>query len=255
VLEKLRQKTIFKISDKRFCYKFIRKKMENLFLHYMHERVRREEEHSQPEPGPVITISREYGCFGSEIAQMVVDKINRERSAAQKEWVFVSHQVLHDASEAMETKPHEISHIFGAEQKSMFGDLVSLFSKDKYISDIQIKRTIAQIVRSYSEQGNSVIVGRAGCVIAKHIKHSIHIKLMAPICWRANVIKKRFSLSSTEAMNLLKETDKRRETFMEFFRGNKPDSELFDIILNRSTMTSEEIVNHIYILAKDRELL
>jgi cytidylate kinase len=228
--------------------------MENLFLHYMHERVRREEEQSVQESGPVITISREYGCYGNEIGQLLTETINKEREEIE-EWVFVSHQVLHDASEALEAKPNEISHIFGAKEKSVFGDLVSLFSKDKYLSDIQIKRTIAQIVRSYSEQGNAVIVGRAGCVIAKHIKRSVHIKLMAPFSWRVNAIKNRFNLSISEATEMVKETDKRREAFMEFFRGNKPDSEHFDLILNRASIPSEDIVSHIIALAKERGVL
>jgi hypothetical protein len=230
--------------------------MENLFLHYMHERVRREEEHSVQEPGPVITISREYGCYGGEIAKLLAEKINRHNTASSpNQWVFISHQVLHDASESLDTDPDEISHIFGAEQKSVFGDLVSLFSGDKYLSDIQIKRTIAQIVRSYSEQGKAIIVGRAGCVITKHIKRSLHIKLIAPLCWRVNVIKARFDLSSSEAIEKVKETDKRRETFMDFYRGNKPDSELFDIILNRSTIPTEDIVDQIFQLALKRDLI
>lgn len=228
--------------------------MENLFLHYLHERVRREEEQSVQDPGPVITISRQYGCYGSEIGHLLTERIN-ENKVEDEEWVFISHQVLHDASASLETSPHEISHIFGAKEKSIFGDLVSLFSKDKYISDIQIKRTITQIVRSYSEQGKAVIVGRAGCVIAKHITRSVHIKLMAPFCWRVNVIKNRFNLSSSEATEKVKEADKQRETFMEFFRGNKPDSEHFDLILNRSTISSEEIVDYIMTLAISRGLL
>ncbi len=231
--------------------------MENLFLHYMRERVRREEEEVERELGPVITISREYGCYGSEIAKKLADKINQENkdNDERNEWIIVSHQVLHDASESLEKEPHEISHIFGAEEKNVFGDLVSIFSKDKYISDMQIKRTIAQIVRSYSEQGHSIIVGRAGCVIARHIKKSLHVRLMAPFNWRANVIKSRFDLSTSAALDKVKETDKRRETFMEFFRGNKPDSELFDLEFNRATIPTDLIVDQIYRVAKHKELI
>lgn len=230
--------------------------MENLFLHYMHERVRREEQNTQHEPGPVITISREYGCYGSEIGVKLAKKINSINSGDTSErWSFVSHQVLHEAAGKLETKPHEIAHIFGAQEKSIFGDLLSIFSKDKYLTDVKIKKTLAQIVRSYSEQGNSIIVGRAGCVIARNIKRSIHIRLIAPFSWRADVIKSRFSLSSNQAINLVKETDKRRETFMDFYRGDKPDNELFDVILNRSTLASEEIVDLIYTLAQTKGLL
>lgn len=230
--------------------------MENLFLHYMHERVRREEEQTVKDPGPVITISREYGCYGNEVADLLTKKINAIQTVEEKpEWVLVSHQVLHDAAESLKTKPDEISHIFGAKEKSIFGDLVSIFAKDKYLSDIQIKRAIAQIVRSYSVQGNTVIVGRAGCVIAKHIKQSVHVRLIAPFNWRAETIKKRFGISTSDAMEKVKDTDKRRETFMEFFRGNKPDSELFDIVLNRSTIDTEDIVDLILKLAKVRGVI
>ncbi|HOP05369.1 MAG TPA: cytidylate kinase-like family protein [Tenuifilaceae bacterium] len=231
--------------------------MENLFLHYMFEKARREEEEIITEFGPVITLSREYGCYGSEIAQLLADKINHAKVYTEERdrWVFVSHQVLHDASTNMGTEPRDISHIFGAEEKSFFGDLVSLFSKDKYISDSHIKRTIARVVRSYSEQGKSIIVGRAGCVIAKHIEKAIHVKLIAPFEWRVSRIMERFSISHAEAESKVKETDKRRETFMKFFRGKKPDSELFDLILNRSTLSNEDIVNIIYFFAQNRGLV
>ena len=217
----------------------------------------REEEEIITEFGPVITLSREYGCYGSEIAQLLADKINHAKVYTEERdrWVFVSHQVLHDASTNMGTEPRDISHIFGAEEKSFFGDLVSLFSKDKYISDSHIKRTIARVVRSYSEQGKSIIVGRAGCVIAKHIEKAIHVKLIAPFEWRVSRIMERFSISHAEAESKVKETDKRRETFMKFFRGKKPDSELFDLILNRSTLSNEDIVNIIYFFAQNRGLV
>lgn len=231
--------------------------MKNLFLHYMFERVKRQEEEVKYELGPVITISREYGCYGSEIARLLVEKINESRSerSERNEWYYVSHQVLHDATEKLDAEPNDIAHIFGAEEKTIIGDLVSLFSKDKYFSDNHIKRTISRIVRSYSEQGHAVIVGRAGCIIARHIDHSIHIRLIAPFSWRVARIMNRFGISKQDAEKKVKETDKRRDTFMEFFRGNKPDSELFDLILNRSTLTPEEIVNQIFFFAQERKLI
>jgi hypothetical protein len=56
-------------------------------------------------------------------------------------------------------------------------------------------------------------------------------------------------------MAKVRDTDKVRENFMEFFRGNKPDSELFDLILNRATLTSDEIVEQIFFLAQQKGLV
>ena len=226
--------------------------MENLFLHYMNERKKRESETMKHELGPVITISREYGCYGGEIANLLTQRINSKTDVKRDQWVFISHQVLHDAAKALDVNPTEITHIFGAEQKSFFDDMFSIFSTDRYLSDAQIKRMLAQVVRSYSEQGRAIIVGRAGCVVAKHIPKSVHVRLIAPLDWRINQIKMRFNISTSAAAAKVKETDKRRENFMEFYRGNKPDSELFDLILNRSTLSSEEIVEQICLICQRR---
>jgi cytidylate kinase len=78
---------------------------------------------------------------------------------------------------------------------------------------------------------------------------------MAPFSWRVSKIMDRFNIEKGDAEKKVKETDKRRENFMEFFRGNKPDNELFHLILNRSTLTSEEIVDQIIHLAKMRNLI
>jgi len=207
----------------------------------MNERRKRQESNIKREPGPVITISREYGCYGSEIADLLAKKINETISHKEDHWIYISHQVLHDASKALDVDPSEISHVFGAEEKGIIDEMFSIFSKDRYLSDNQIKRILAQIVRSYAEQGNTIIVGRAGCVVARHIQKAIHVRLMAPFCWRVNQIKMRFGISTHDATAKVKETDKRRETFMKFYRGDKPESELFDMILNRSTMTTTKL--------------
>ncbi len=229
--------------------------MENLFLHYMNERKRRVSQTTKHDLGPVITISREYGCYGGEIADLLAKKINKDIANENDQWVFISHQVLQNAAKALDVSPQDITHIFGAEEKTFFDDMFSLFSSDRYLSDTQIKRILAQVVRSYSEQGKAIIVGRAGCVVARHITKAIHIRLMAPQQWRINQIRMRFNISISEAASKVKETDKRRETFMEFYRGNKPDSEMFDLILNRSTLSTQEIVEQIYLLALQRNLV
>ncbi len=221
----------------------------------MNERKKRENDSVKRELGPVITISREYGCYGSEIALLLANKINETIQSETEQWVFVSHQVLHEAAKTLDVEPQEIIHIFGAEEKSLLNDMFSSFSADKYISDSQIKRILAQVVRSYSEQGKAIIVGRAGCVVAKHIPKAIHVRIHAPFDWRVEQIKKRFNISNREAATKVKNTDKRRDGFMKFYKGNKPDSELFDLILNRSTLTSQQIVEQIYLLAQLKGLL
>lgn len=228
--------------------------MESLLLKYFNERMQGQSENK--EPGPVITISREYGCWGSRIAELVCEHINSiYLKDTTKKWKPVDRHILSKVSQQMNRDPHSVAHVFGAKDKGLLADIVDSFSSSSYTSDDNIKRTISNVVKSFSEQGNTIIVGRAGCVLAKHIPKSIHIKLTSPFEKRVARIEKRFSISNKEARKQVEEIDKKRKHFMAFFDGNKPDDELFDIVLNREFLKEPEIVSLIIDLAKMRKLI
>ncbi len=206
--------------------------MDNLLIKYMNDRV--DKNSSTSDPGPVITLSRQYGCYASQIAFRLAKKINDW--TLTEDWEWISKEVLEDAAKQLKMKPEEIAHIFGAEEKSFIRDIIESFSFDKYTSDTKIKRTVAQIVKTYAYKGKAVIVGRAGCIVAKPIKKSLHVRLIAPFEWRVQQTMTRFNISKLDAENRVIEQDGKRDTFMKFFRGDKPDNEIFDIIYNRKTM-------------------
>lgn len=232
--------------------------MNNIFLQYMSERMK-QEHLAHKEPGPVITISREYGCYASKIAKLLVDKLNHsQKSLSTKndsEWHYITKEILEEASQKLQTDPEKISHIFGATQKDFLHDLIESFSTKRYASDSNIKRTIKLVVQSYAEQGKVIIVGRAGCILTRHIPKSLHLKLAAPYEWRVERIMERFNLEPAAARKQVSESDEKRKNFMAFFKGNKPDCQLFDLVFNRSTLSDEEIVESIYKIALLRKII
>ncbi len=208
--------------------------------------------------GPVITISREYGCYGEEIAGELAKKLTEIKQGAKekKVWASVSSHILEEVAKLLEVESSDIAHIFGAEEKNLLNDVLRAFKDyDKYTSDVSIKRTLANVVRSYARRGNSIIVGRAGCVLVRPIiEKSIHVRLVAPYNWRVKRIQERLDMTKRQALKHVNNVDKDRVKFMEFYKGNKPDSELFDLILNRSHLSTEEILEHISLLAKQKGL-
>ncbi len=202
--------------------------------------------------GPVITISRDYGCYGSEIAEQMSKKLT---AFTGNKWKWISREILEDAAKELKVRPDTISHIFGAKEKGFILDLMDSFSDVRNASDANIKRTITEIVKMYADEGNCIIVGRASCVIAKDIKKSLHVKIFAPIQWRMEQVKTRFNLSGVEAKNRLEYTDKKRAEFMDYFKGKRPNVELFDAMFNRATLSTGQIVGCIENLAKECKII
>lgn len=206
-------------------------------------------------PGPVITIAREYGCYSSQIADMLADRLSEIQPSDAQEWHWLSNEILTEAAKNLEVTPEQISHIFGAEEKNFLRDIIESFSVKEYVCDSHIKNTIMRVVRKYADKGNVIIVGRAGCVITNHIEHALHVKLIAPFEWRVKRIQDRFDISSDTARKQVLEVDEKRKTFLSFYGGDKPDGDLFDAVYNRAHLTEEEIVESIVRIAQMRQFV
>ena len=225
--------------------------MRNVLLEYMNKRAKKEKLEFK-HPGPVITISRQYGCFATGLSKKAAQRLS-ERSP--NEWNYITKEILEDAAKKLNVREQEIAHIFGANEKSFLGDLIVSFSKKKYASDSHIKKTIYSVVKKYAEQGHCIIVGRAGCVIAKDISMSIHVRIIAPFDYRVEAVQAKHNLDPDDACDLVIEIDKKRDIFMKFFKGNKPDSEIFDFVINKSKLSDDEIIDVIVKLAELRHFI
>ncbi|MDA3867197.1 MAG: cytidylate kinase-like family protein [Salinivirgaceae bacterium] len=231
--------------------------MDNILHKYLSERVRKEHDQTQVKPGPVITLSREYGCYAGEIAHLLTNKLNLsvQKSDGAYQWQHIAKEILDDAAHNLKTDPGRIAHIFAARERSFVEDMAMAFANTRYVRDPQIKKLIAQVVRNYAEQGHAVIVGRAGCVLAGDIEQALHVRLVAPRKYRVQRVMTRFKMTEKEAGAHLTEYDGYRKRFMKFFRGDKPEADLFDVVLNRGTLTTDEIVNAIYFMAVEKNLV
>lgn len=225
--------------------------MGNLFIEYM-SKVSKTNENDIKEEGPVITISRQYGCYATEIAKLLSERLSKDSNS---EWDYITKEILEESANRLNVNEKEISHVFGADTKGFLGNLVLSFSGKKYTSESIVINTIRRIVRKFSEQGNVIIVGRAGCTIAKDIDLALHIRIIAPFEYRVKAIKERFGINEAEAIKKVQEVDKNRQKFMTFFKEKRKDDEIFDIILNRSKMTSKEMVETIVAAVRARKLI
>ena len=221
----------------------------NTFINYV---LQKEENQIPADAGPVITISREYGSDATIIAATLAIAL-KERTG--NDWKYITKEILNQAARELNSEELNIAHIFGAVERGAIDKLVVALSKENYPTDDEIKEKIASVVKRYAVDGNTILVGRAGCVIAKQIPNSLHIKIIAPFEYRYKSIGRRLGLSDADAKEDVLGTQKQRRRFMEFYSGNLPDSELYDAIFSRVKVSTEGIVKSIIQLAEYRELI
>ena len=164
-------------------------------------------------------------------------------------------EVIELAARELELHPSMLEPVFKGEKKTLLDEMVLSMSSKYYKSDRQIRKTITEVIRFYAGQGNVVIVGRAGVVIARDYPRALHIKLQAPLEWRSDVVSRKHGISPAEALKYVQETDKDREKLLSDFRKGASDLKLFDAVINCQSFSVEELAEAIFRLIEIKKLI
>lgn len=229
--------------------------MENLLLHYMIRRFETEpqKKRSLQEAGPIITISRESGCHGNEIAILLAQKLNQS-GIFKRKWTTINKEIMEDSARELNIHTDRMNTVLKHYERSMIHEILASMSR-YYKTDWELKRTIRGVVHSVAGDGYAIIVGRGGAAITCSVEKALHIRLEAPVNWRANQISHKHNISLDEAREYIKTVDRKRTYFRENFICSSRKSVMFDATFNCMTLSQEDIVDGIINLLKTKNIL
>lgn len=228
----------------------------NILLKYLEERY----EHNVPKqevksPGPVITISRAFGCPANLCATDLAEILTKMDGEGKEPWKVISKEILEQAAKELGLTPEKIEFVFKFEKRSAVDEILEALSSKYYKSERKIRNTIREVIWAIGKQGRVIIVGRAGVAILKDIPNSLHVKLIAPLDYRIDGVSRRHEVSHNEAKKLTVEMDKKRKQLRSDFAGRKMDYVDYDLIFNCKVLKSEEVVELIAKAAEIRGLV
>ncbi len=187
-------------------------------------------------PGPFVTISRETGCEGSGVAEILISKLKEHNSR----WKLINKEIIIEAAQKLKVDPGRVYEVIESSERSTIDEILDALSYKYYKNDRVVRKNLAEIIRFDAKQGHVVIVGRGGVVVTGDIPNGIHIKLTAPLSWRVKEIMHKNKLSKAEAEKYVIETDTKRKKLIEQLSNNKIDNVYFDITINRETFNKEQ---------------
>jgi len=196
------------------------------------------------EPGPVVTISREMGCAGTQVTQLLVNELNSRYEFKNGDpWKWVGKEEIQEAAaRTLNLPPEEISYVLEAKKKTMMDDILQSFSNKYYKSDRIIRKTVKEVIRSIACHGRVVILGRGGVAITRDIPRSLHINLEAPLEWRTARISQKLDIEPQSVESYILEIDRKRAEFRDYFGGKNTDYTRSDLSFNSMTLSIKEIV-------------
>lgn len=178
----------------------------------------------------IITISRQYGSGGGEIAQRLADRLG---------WRLVSRSVVDEIAARARVSP-AVAAEHDERVDPWFQSIVKALWQGGFEGAVSSTDTMpidAESVAKYSQQivleaaavGNAVIVGRgAQCILHNH-KDAFHVSIYAPRTLRIANLRKRLP-QGTNFEAAIDETDRQRAAYVRrFFNRDWTDRWLYHL--------------------------
>ena len=184
----------------------------------------------------IITIARQFGSGGREIGELVAKKLGIP---------FYDKELIKDAA-AKGSLNEEILKVTDESAANsllytlaMGSNILGAGAHFNYKMPLNDKLFILQseIIKEYADKGSCVIIGRCADYVLSNSDNLLKIFIYGNIKHREARIRERYpDIKSSQVMDVIVKTDKRRASYYNFYTGNKWGAhDNYDLIINSST--------------------
>lgn len=199
----------------------------------------------------VIVIGRQFGSGGRTIGKIIADRLGIDyydtellKKAAESEgidpMIFKQHE---------EKKPSVLKMVL----QGAYGIADNFHTLP--LSSERIYKIQSKVIQDLSDKGSCVIVGRNADFILRNHPNLLSVFLHSPIQYRVKrIMERREATSAEEAFDMAMKHDRRRESFYNFYTGEKKwgVAENYHLSLDTSLLDNESVADIIIKFAKSK---
>ena len=190
----------------------------------------------------VITIARSYGSGGRKMGRLLAKELgyeyyDREILRIASDESGISEELFRQADEKQRIPLFRIA-------REVYTGEVSPPDSDDFISNENLFRYQAKIIRELAATRNCVIVGRCANFILRGRDNVLNVFVTAPVVDCVRRVMETDGLNLEEAEKKIKKIDKRRADYFKYFTGRQwQDAALYDLCLNTGHMSEQKCVD------------
>jgi cytidylate kinase len=174
----------------------------------------------------VITITREYGAGGGELARRLAESLG---------WELLDRELLHQAADSEHVPDADLERL--DEKAISMADRFCLHPPHQhYLHGLKTAADEA------AQRGNVILVGRGARHLLGERAHAFHLRLVAPKDWRARRMASLEGWSPEQGLARCTEMDRTRNRFTRYFFGDKAFRPAeYDLVVNTAAVPLEDV--------------
>lgn len=185
---------------------------------------------------PVVTISRQAGVTASAVSRRLVEILNH-RHPGPTPWMEFDRQLVERIA-ADHNLAEDLVARFDERDRSWFEHFTAGITGSATGTDIAMKS--AKTIRAMAKVGRAVIIGRAGQTILAGMKHVVHVRLIAPLEWRAAQYPRDVDAAPDANEQTLRRIDAERARYVkQHFNRDVNDPLMYDLIINMARVGTD----------------
>ena len=171
----------------------------------------------------VITISRQLGSLGDDVALAIQKRLG---------YRIIGREIINQA--ALRARTPEVA-LATIDELGLLGLRPPLKIRMAY------HEAVRGVMYEISNQGSSIIIGRAGQVILRDVPGVFHVKVIAPSLLRAERISTSQGITIECALQQVIASDQTRRNYLHrYYKARWDDPELYDLIVNTAHLTPDQ---------------
>lgn len=193
---------------------------------------------------PLVTITRQYGSGGSEIARLC---------AARLGWTLIDNEFVDHVARLAGLSPDEVAR---REERApglleRLARTLAVASPEMFITtagspapveadEATIVKMTERVIAQAAEEGRVVLVGRGAQAVLATREHALHAYVVASKAWRERVAVERLGVNPADAAKVLETTDQQRDQYVKTHYGReRQDVTQYDVVLNAERLGLE----------------
>ena len=200
----------------------------------------------------IITIARQYGSGGREIGERVAKELGIP---------LYDKEIINDAAAKGELNTDVIKNADESAANSLLytlamgSNVIGTTMHFGYKMPINDKLFLLQseVIKGYAAKGSCVVIGRCSDYVLREEKNVLRLFIYGDIEHRRQRVAERHpELKSSQIIDTINKTDKRRSSYYNFYTGNKWGKyDNYDMAINSSTLGIEGTAQIIVAAIKD----
>ena len=189
----------------------------------------------------LITVSRQYGAGGSEVATRVAGTLG---------WRVVDNELVERVAARAGLTPEDV-----AQREERVSTFIERLARTVVaatpelvmppeaggtaptLSEDDLVRVTERVVEEVAAEGRVVLVGRAAPAVLARERDAIHVKVVAPRDWRVRAVAERLRIPPEEAARLTDETDRNRARYhRQHYQRDWSDPANYHLTLNTAAL-------------------